>query len=296
MDHYLLETLNTTTAYMEEHLLEPLCLDDIAARVNISKFHLLRIWKGATDTGLMEYVRRRRIALSLGDLLHHQNSIDFISAKYSFGSERAYNRVFKDEYQTTPAKWRRNPAPLNILDRFNPGLLGRAAEGLVYFRSMSVLPAFSIAGPQMRINGRENASSLEATERAVHFFYHDRPRIENPVHKDVYVGFTSVPEPFEGSTLYQPSLQISTSSIIPPDMQVRHVKAHKYGVFTYIGLHRPEDLSALTLQEVWKYIFETWMPAMQIDIPERFSFERVNYAKCSKHYCECDLYFPVSAL
>jgi AraC family transcriptional regulator len=88
MDHYLLETLNTTTAYMEEHLLEPLCLDDIAARVNISKFHLLRIWKGATDTGLMEYVRRRRIALSLGDLLHHQNSIDFISAKYSFGSER----------------------------------------------------------------------------------------------------------------------------------------------------------------------------------------------------------------
>ncbi|WNS46297.1 AraC family transcriptional regulator [Paenibacillus sp. MMS20-IR301] len=296
MDHYLLSLLKQTTAYMEEHLLDPLSLDEIAGQVNVSKFHLLRIWKGATATGLMEYVRRRRIAVSLGDLLHSRNTIEFISAKYSFGSERSYNRNFKEEYQTTPAKWRRNPSPVSILDRFNPGLLSYAGEGLVFFNSIRVLPSFAIAGHEFRIPVMENASTMEATQRGIHFFQHERTRIVNPQHKDVYIGFTSVPEPFDGSTVYQPSLLINAGSLVPPEMKIRHLRPHKYGVFTYIGLHRPEELSAAALQEIWRYIFEVWMPLAEIDIPETFSFEWVNYAKCSKSYCECDLYFPVSVL
>jgi AraC family transcriptional regulator len=113
MDNYLLEIIKNTTEYIEGNILEPLNLDNISENVNISKFHLLRIWKGATSTGLMEYVRRRRIALSLGDLLNHQSSIEFISSKYSFGCERTYNRVFKEEYSITPAKWRRKHTRLS---------------------------------------------------------------------------------------------------------------------------------------------------------------------------------------
>lgn len=94
MDNYLLGIIKATTDYIENHLLEPLHLDNISENVNLSKFHLLRIWKGATATGLMEYVRRRRIARSLSDLLNHRNSIEFISSKYGFGCERSYIRVF----------------------------------------------------------------------------------------------------------------------------------------------------------------------------------------------------------
>jgi AraC family transcriptional regulator len=53
MDNYLLEIINSTTEYIESNILEPLNLDNISENVNISKFHLLRIWKGATSTGLM---------------------------------------------------------------------------------------------------------------------------------------------------------------------------------------------------------------------------------------------------
>lgn len=296
MKHYLLDTINRTTEYIEDHLLEDLNLDRISDVVNVSKFHLLRIWKGATSTGLMEYVRRRRIALSLSDLIHDRNSIDFISAKYSFGCERTYNRVFKDEFNISPARWRKNPTPLRILDRFNADFMSCAGVGLVFFRSITVLPSFSIAGLEYAIDVEENMKHQTANQVGVQFFYNSRPRIINPVEKDIYIGFTTVPEEFQGFTMYQPSVQINRNSIIPPDMNVKHIKPHKYGVFTYMGPHRPEDISSKSLSGIWKFVFETWMPTVHFNLEERFHFEYINYAKCNKHYCECDLYYPISVL
>lgn len=296
MDHYLLATINRTTAFIEENLLEDLSLDQIAGHVNLSKFHLLRIWKGASSTGLMEYVRRRRIAQSLGDLLSGSTSIDFISAKYGFSCERTYNRAFKEEYGTTPAKWRRNPAQLNILDRFNADFMSCAGEGLVFFRSITVLPTLSLAGYEYEVNIRDNLANLTANRLGVQFFYNSRQKIMNPVGKDVYVGLTTIPEPVMDYTWYQPSLRVNSASIIPPDMTVRHINPHKYGVFTYMGAHRPEDISSATLRAVWRHVFEVWMPTVEFNLGERFHFELIDYSRCNKSYCECDLYFPIGPL
>ncbi|MGN7760796.1 AraC family transcriptional regulator [Paenibacillus sp. 22594] len=296
MELHLLETINHTTEFIEDHLLEELSLDRISEQVNISKFHLLRIWKGATATGLMEYVRRRRIALSLGDLIHERNSIEFISYKYSFGCERTYSRVFKEEFNISPAKWRRSPSPLQIMDRFNADFLHRAGEGLVYFHSTSVLPPFSIAGLEYQVDVNDNMANQTANRLGVAFFYKDRPRIINPVNKDTYIGYTTVPEPFQGYTWYQPSVEVNQSSIIPPDMSLKHVAPHRYGVFTYMGPHRPEEINSKSLSIIWKHIFDTWMPTIQFDLEEKFSFELINYARCNKKYCECNLYYPISKI
>jgi AraC family transcriptional regulator len=294
LDNHLLELIKETTGFIENNLLEPLNLDNISENVNVSKFHLLRIWKGATFTGLMEYVRRRRIAQSLSDLIHERNSIEFISSKYSFGSERTYNRVFKEEFGITPAKWRKNPCPLEILDRFNADFMNCAGEGLVFLRSITVLPAFSIAGLEYRVEVEDNAVNQTANKLGVDFFYNHRLRVFNPVEKDVYIGLTTVPPHAEGYTFYQPSVGIDQSSIVPPDMKIRNIQPHKYGVFTYMGPHRPEDISSKTLSGIWEYIFTTWMPNVDFNLKQKFRFERINYAKCSKQYSECDLYYPIS--
>ena len=296
MDNYLLEIIRNTTEYIENHLLEAIHLDSISENVNVSKFHLLRIWKGATSTGLMEYVRRRRIAQSLGDLIHQDNSIESISSRYSFGCERTYNRVFKEEYGTTPAKWRRNPSPLKILDRFNADFMNCAGDGLVFFRSVTVLPALSIAGPEYTVDGEDNMKNQTANKLGVDFFYNLRPKVINPVEKDIYIGFTSVPDKTYSYSLYQPSVQIDRNSILPAGMKVRHVPPHKYGVFTYMGPHRPEEISSRTLSAIWTYIVEVWMPTVQFNLKERFSFEYIDYARCNKQYCECNLYYPISVL
>ncbi len=296
MDNYLLEIIKKTTEYIENKLLEELNLDNISENVNISKFHLLRIWKGATSTGLMEYVRRRRIALSLGDLIREPNNIEFISSKYSFGSERTYNRVFKDEFQTTPAKWRKNPTPLQILDRFNADFINLSGEGLIFFRSITILPAFSIAGLEYQVDIEDNRINQTSNRHGVDFFYQHRLSIANPVNKDIYIGFTTIPAGPAPYTFYQPSVQIDHNSIIPSGIKVKHVKPHKYGVFTYMGLHRPEDISSKTLVEIWDYVTHTWKPTLQFHLKENFRFEYIDYSRCNKQYCECDLYYPISML
>lgn len=296
MDNNLLGIIKNTTEYIESHLLEDINLDTISENVNMSKFHLLRIWKGATSTGLMEYVRRRRIALSLGDLIHTKSSIEYISCKYSFGCERTYNRAFKEEYNTTPAKWRRHPTPLKILDRFNADFMNCAGEGLIFFRSISVMPAFSIAGMEYKIDIMDNLLHQTANKVGVDFFYHHRPEVINPVEKDIYVGYTSIPKEGKDFTFYQPSVQVNQNSILAPNMKQKNITPHKYGVFTYMGPHRPEDISSKTLEGIWRYVEDVWKPTLQFNLKEQFHFEWINYAKCNKHYCECDLYYPISVL
>jgi AraC family transcriptional regulator len=244
----------------------------------------------------MEYVRRRRISLSLGDLMNNSNSIEFISSKYCFGCERTYNRIFKEEYNSTPAKWRRNPSPLKILDRFNADFMNCAGDGLIFFRSITVLPSFSIAGIEYMIEEEENRTNQIANRYGVDFFYNHRPDVINPVEKDVYIGFTHIPEKFTGYSYYQPSIQVNQNSILAPNMKVRHIKPHKYGVFTYMGPHCPEEISSKNLESIWKYVSETWMPTVHFNLSEYFHFEQINYAKCNKHYCECDLYYPISVM
>lgn len=296
MEHYLLELLRQTTDFIEENLLEPLNLTSISENVNVSKFHLLRIWKGATSTGLMEYVRRRRIAASLSDLLHHQNTIDFIASKYSFGSERAYTRIFKDEFGMTPAKWRKAPRPLEILDRFNADFMSQAGEGLIFLRSITIHPGLSLAGFQYEVDIEENRQNQIANQYGIDFFYQHRKRVLNPIEKDTYIGLTTFPEIPQSYTYYQPSIQIGDLSIVPPDMQIQKIQPHKYGVFTYIGPHGPEQITSKNLAKLWCYIHESWFPTIQFNLKQPFHFEYINYARCSKQYCECDLYFPISYL
>lgn len=296
MDHYLLEILNQTTEYIESNLLSDLNLDNISENVNLSKFHLLRIWKGATFTGIMEYVRRRRIASSLGNLINEKTSIEFISSKYSFGCERTYNRVFKEEFGITPAKWRRNPIPLTILDRYNADFLHIAGEGLIFLRCVSVMPTLSLAGVKHQVNIRENMEKQVANKYAIDFFYNHRLNIMNPVNKDIYIGLTTPPEISADFTYYLPSLQIDSNTIVPPYFDRTTISPHKYGVFTYMGNHCPEEISSLTLKGIWNYIFNVWMPTIKQEIDRPFHFEYIDYSRCNKKYCECDLYFPITKI
>jgi len=182
------------------------------------------------------------------------------------------------------------------LDRFNADFMNCSGEGLVFFRSITVFPAFSIAGHEYTVDIEENIKTQIANKHGLDFFYNHRLRVFNPIEKDVYIGFTTVPDELSSFTHYQPSIQICENSIVPPDMKVKHVRPHKYGVFTYMGLHRPEEISSKNLSDIWDHVFNTWMPTVQFDLREKFRFEYINYAKCNKQYCECDLYFPISFL
>ncbi len=296
MDHYLFTLIEKTSEFIEDHLFEALTLDSISEHVNLSKYHLLRLWKGITTTGLMEYVRQRRLALSLTDLIQNKNTVDFVAAKYGFGCERTYTRAFKEAYGVSPSKWRRNPYSLEILDRFNLDFLTQAGEGLIYFKAITVLPAFTIAGLEYKVNVKDNQDFQIANRYGTQFAQQHLPRIVNPIDKNIYIGYTSILANESQFTYYQPSTEINSLSIVPEDMKIRHIPAYKYGVFTYVGAHSPEEISSATLADIWHYVYQIWMPTMHFDLKEAFRFERIDRSRCKEGYCQCDLYYPISLL
>ena len=64
------------------------------------------------------------------------------------------------------------------------------------------------------------------------------PRIVNPIDKNIYIGYTTILPEESQYTYYMPSTEIDDHTLIPEDMKIRTIPAHKYGVFTYVGAHK----------------------------------------------------------
>ena len=290
MDSHLLEIIERTTSYLEARLREPVSLDDVSRSVGVSKFHLLRIWKGATSTGIMEYVRRRRLALSLSELLGRSHTIEFIAWECAFGSERAYNRAFREEFGVTPARWRRYPLPLAVLERFNPRYLGRSGEALLGIQAARALPAFSAAGLEIP----RAVDDPVPIRRGLDYFYERRRTIVDAVQRDVYLGISHAGG--QETRAYHPSIQVGPDSIVPPGLTVLAIGPRSYAVFRYMGPHDPRDLDPATLAALWKQVFRIWPPEARPGPEAEWCFERIDFAQCSRRYCVCDLYCPIRRL
>ena len=63
-----LQVTEKVMEFIEGHLKEKITLEGISESVNISKYHLHRLFKAITGKRLMDYVRGRKLAMSIQDL------------------------------------------------------------------------------------------------------------------------------------------------------------------------------------------------------------------------------------
>ena len=98
-------------------------VDILAKRYSLSYRHLQRIFKTAFKQTLAEYIRSRKLAASLDDLLKKDLKIFDIALEYGFGYEQTYIRAFKHEYGITPGHLRKSrhfvktKLPLYLFDK-----------------------------------------------------------------------------------------------------------------------------------------------------------------------------------
>lgn len=93
--------------YVEEHLHEPLKLEDIAWQSGFSKFHFHRIFQSSIGMSITEYIRMRRLANASAALLYTKERILDIALYYQFESQESFTRAFKKIYKLPPGKYRR---------------------------------------------------------------------------------------------------------------------------------------------------------------------------------------------
>lgn len=94
--------------YIECHLQEDLSLDQIAKKVNYSKFYIARSFVEETGTTIYKYIQGRRLTLVAQMLVETQKTIMDIAYEANYHSQQAFTLAFHKVYLCSPLDYRKN--------------------------------------------------------------------------------------------------------------------------------------------------------------------------------------------
>jgi len=93
--------------YIEANLDQDITAYQVATEAGISQWHFQRIFKALTNETLKTYIRSRRLANSLAQLLATDTKIIDISLAAGYESQESFSRAFKAAFDITPNEYRK---------------------------------------------------------------------------------------------------------------------------------------------------------------------------------------------
>lgn len=93
-------------SFIEENYMKPITLEDIANHINRTVYHTSHLFKAATGTTVVEYLRSVRIKAACMKLAYSKTPIEEIITSCGFNDSSYFFRVFKNEIGTTPKRYR----------------------------------------------------------------------------------------------------------------------------------------------------------------------------------------------
>ena len=92
--------------HIQQHLDEPLPLEQLAAVACFSPYHFHRVFKGMVGESVKEYVRRLRLERAASQLKLGSASVTDIALDAGYDSHEAFTRSFKIAFGTAPLHFR----------------------------------------------------------------------------------------------------------------------------------------------------------------------------------------------
>ena len=252
--------------FIEEHIREDICVEQVASLAGFSKFHFLRVFKALTDNTLASCIRKRRLTLAAADLLDSRTPILEIALAYGYNSQEAFTRAFKSHYKMTPLAYRQNGfsfvnSEKVVLSR--PILeLRRRLEDQPLVPRLVQMDATEVVGFQVenRIPG--------ATSALWNRFDQHEHRIKNAIRPVTYYGLEKMTDSRAASPTiqYLASLAVTSPLEIPDGMRAETIPANQYAVFSIAAV--PEFL-----QLAIRKIYGKWLPEAGLHPVGDYDFE-----------------------
>src|SRR5690606_33577432 len=126
------ESLQRAIDYMEEHIGEPVTIEEIAKEANSSVFHFQRTFAILTDCSVAEYLRRRRLTLAAQELSATDRKIIDIAYKYGYDTPEAFSKAFRRQHGVTPSEARKNVGELQSFNRLAIQVNLKGADPMKY--------------------------------------------------------------------------------------------------------------------------------------------------------------------
>ncbi len=96
------------------HFTRRLSLDDFAAAVHCSPFHLARLFRRVTGLTLHGYVDRLRLRAALDRLANDEPNLTTLALDLGYGSHSHFTTAFRSEFGLSPSEFRRSASRRGI--------------------------------------------------------------------------------------------------------------------------------------------------------------------------------------
>lgn len=95
------------TAYIHEHVDEPLDLDRLAEVACLSRFHWHRVYRAIQGETVAQTLKRVRMTRAGFDLAEGHLSLEAVARRSGYPNQRSFSRAFTDIYGVAPGQYRR---------------------------------------------------------------------------------------------------------------------------------------------------------------------------------------------
>lgn len=102
------EIVHAVKAYIAAHFGESLTLDEIAAAVHASPYHLCRVFRRQTGVTIHHYLNQMRLRTSLEYVAQGDTSLTEVGLALGYSSPSHFSRAFKREFGMPPSELRRS--------------------------------------------------------------------------------------------------------------------------------------------------------------------------------------------
>lgn len=115
-----LELLACALEYMERHLQEEICTEDIASACYCSKSTLEKLFRNVNHISIRDYLIRRRMTVAARVLVENPEiSVLEVGLRYGYGTPESFSRAFSQVWNCSPSVFRKRERTAELFPRIN---------------------------------------------------------------------------------------------------------------------------------------------------------------------------------
>jgi AraC family transcriptional regulator len=232
--------------YIESHYREPMKLEDAATAAGVSRYHFARAFSLAVGMAPRTYLRRRRMAAAVEQLLAGTDDLLALALAIGYGSHEAFSRAFRQEIGATPEAVRAHGLP-DTATVLQPVLLEERSMKESLEVTIEERAAWYVVGVE---RPHQRMPSPDISDQWQSFGPHIG-RIPNQVGMLSY-GLMMAPED-DTENRYLCGVEVSSLDQVPDNMVGYAVPAGRYAVAQHRG-HVAE------VGQSFRALFEDWLP------------------------------------
>lgn len=241
--------------FIEAHLETDIALSDVAQAAGLSQWHFQRIFKALTNETLKTYIRSRRFAKALDQLLHTRLGILDIALAAGYDTQESFTRAFKACFELTPNQYRKFGRRSLFVKKaqFDEDYLRQLDRNLSLTPDIQDRPALQLVGLATHFYGADSDKD-NLGQKLPPLWASFMPRLAEIAHRvpGVCYGVVSQTASDSDLLLYHAAIEVSHSGALPEGMVHFEVPAARYATFEHRGA--PENVNHTV-----NYIYANWL-------------------------------------